>query len=114
MSAIPASVVALAKGEMNKKLPQRLKDARAAVLEARDKWQINPGYASGTAYALKVGRYAVELEVLAENTGLHSDREIMEFIGYENHMCQQYWNEIVDGPMLVSAPRRNRVQPQGS
>lgn len=114
MTAIPASVLALARGEMNTKLSQRLKDARSAVLEARDRWQLNPGYASGTAYAYKVGRYAVELETLAEKTELHNDRDVMEFIGYENHMCQQYWNEIADGPMLVSTPRRKRLQPQGS
>lgn len=114
MSAIPASVLALARGEINTKLSQRLKDARQAVLEARDKWQLDPCYATGTAYALKVGKYSTELEHLADNKELHNDREIMEFIGYENHMCQQYWNEIADGPMLVTVPRRSRLQPQGN
>lgn len=114
MTAVPASVMALAKGQLNTKVSQRLKDARQAVLDARDAWQANPGYASGTAYALKVGKYSTELEHLADNKELRNDREIMEFIGYENHMCQQYWSEIADGPMLVSTPRRSRLQPQGN
>lgn len=102
MNASTSAQIRAMTKDLIKQAPARVQQLHEDVLAARHNWQQNPSYSAGMSYAYKVGVFHEALTNLSEQPESPSSATIMEMIGYEKHMCQQYWKELVDGPMLVS------------
>jgi hypothetical protein len=119
MSSILDRVMATLNHEENK-ISKEVKQARIEMEKRRDNWLTNPCYLTGIEFSFALATYKAELHHytagLKRTLEIESSRlrDVVEFLGYENHMCERYWGQLVDGPMLASPPRRPDAQQQGS
>jgi hypothetical protein len=98
--------------DQHKNVPQEFKTVRATLIEHREAYQNNPGYMSGIQYSFALATYKAALAKLTDQLGATIEKDLLEIISYENHMCEQYWGELVNGPMLVARrPIRNHHTP---
>ena len=108
MSAIPQGIKAMTL-DQHKSIPLEFKTVRATLVERRQAWQENPGYMSGIQYSFALATYKAALAKLTDQLGSAVEKDVLEMISYENHMCEQYWGELADGPMLVSRRQPRNV-----
>lgn len=101
MSAIPQGIKAMTL-DQHPKISPEFKEARKSLVERRENWLDNPSYLTGIQYSFALATYKAALKTLTDLLGIGIEKDVLEMISYENHMCEQYWGELVDGPMLVS------------
>jgi hypothetical protein len=84
---------------------EHYEEVKEQMQSKRRAFQYNPGYLTAIEYSFALAEYRCAISAIADSRELVEGTEIAKMVETSYGLCNLYWRELLEGPMLIKGKK---------